>query len=459
MIESEIELLHKIEEIQNKIPETSLLLFRGQTTLYDKIRSGKARPNTIIFPEVENGWNTIVNRLTKKISETKFNQAILQHYGFPTYYIDLTKDPLTAAWFSCCKLETLKPIMWIGVTQRFQDQATYRKVDNGVGFIFVLEIPNYKEKIKNNKLFDLMHESAFLRPKKQSAFLMLDQPPRLPNPNDFVTEIIEIDRSKFESSKTLTELFPIPKYDKGYEELLNVPFVQLPSYYLSDKVNSPPKKEEDKISLDMDKYFVFGKRAIRIPLYVQEKNDIFEFNPKWKDFVLYEPSPFRLWKTETLDISDIHEGQQGRFGEAAKITISPTAFRKLLDYEGEIDLEWPAINSDSIFFTKAEIEHDKVSDHTPPYLGIWLHKNNNLILETHMVSNENEEIEIQLGHGYILENANLHYVQIDRECECGNPNDHIKLIETLLKMHGLNKKQEVALIQHPFMIENWFVLL
>lgn len=458
MIQSEKELIDAISTIQTKIPDTSLLLFRGQIRLYDKIRSGRARPDTVVVPEVENGWNTIVNRLTNKASSSEFNQAILQHYGLPTFYIDLTSDPLTAAWFACNRYEELKPSMWIGNTFRFQDETTYKCINDGAGYIFVLEIPNYKEIIAKNKLFDLAHENVFLRPQNQSAFLMLDQPPRLPNPNNFVITTLEIDRSEFTTSKTLKDLFPNPKHDKGYAGLLDVPYVQLPSYYYSKKEKKEENGEEDKISIDMDKFFVVGKRAIKIPLYIESKDDLFDFNPKWNDTVIYEPSPFRLWKEETFNISEIHDGQNSIFGETAKITISPIAFHKLFTDTNEIELVWPLINSNSIFFTKAVLDHDKVIDHSPTYVGVWLHKDNDLLLELHLIADE-EEMHIQLGHAFVLDNGKLTYVKVGKECNCGVPEEHISIVSSLLKMHAMIKKQEVALVQHAFGIDKWFVLI
>lgn len=460
MIQSEQELLDIISTVKNEIPETSLLLFRGQTRIYDKIMSGRARPDSFVVPEVENGWNTIVNRLTKKSSSTKFNQAILQHYGLATFYIDLTSDPLTAAWFACNKYEDLKPTMWIGNTFRLQDEATYKAITDDVGYIYLLEIPNYKEMLDRNELFDITNEGIFLRPKNQSAYLMLDQPPRLPNPNSFIKTTLQIDRSKFTSSKTLKELFPNPKKDKGYANLLDVPFVQLPSYYYSHDEKKEQNEEDSKTSIDMDKHFVIGRRAIRIPLYVENKDDLFEFNPKWKDTVIFEPSPFRLWKTEKFNISEIHEGQNGIFGETAKITISPIAFEKLFSDTTDIELNWPLINSNSIFFTKSVLDHDKVIDHSPPYFGVWLHKDNDLILELHLIVGDyNDNIEIQLGHAYVFENGKLRHVKVEHECDCGKPEEHIHIVSALLRIHELIKLQEVALIQHAFGIDNWYVLI
>jgi len=454
MIKSEQELSTIIKEFPKKIPETSLLLFRGQTNKYDKIRSGRARPDAFIIPEIENGWNTIVNRISTNTSNNKkYNQAILQHYGFPTFYLDLTSNPLTAAWFACNEFTPLKPTMWIGNTFRYHDDTTYTQIEEGIGYVYILEIPNYYTMIQDDELFDITKETRFDRPQKQGAYLMLDQPPRLPNPNDFVKEIIEIDRKQFRSSKGIKELFPHPNSDKGYADLLDVPFVQFPSFYMNDK------KEEKETEIDLDKYFVVGRRAIKIPFYVEDKDDLFEFNPKWKDTTIFEPSPFRLWKTEQFNLEEIHEGQKSIFGETTKITLSPLALHKLLTEGKEIELEWPRVNSNSIFFTKSVLDHDKVINHTPPYFGIWLHRDNDLILEMHLVSDEKDEMFIQLGHAYTLNAGKLEYVKIKNECDCGKPEDHFELIESLLKIHGLIEKEEVALVQHAFFIDKWYVLI
>lgn len=460
MITSEEQLIKEINELKKEIPSDNLLLFRGQNKIYDKVRSGRARPDAFIIPEVENGWNTIVNRLTDNNSSLKYNQAILQHYGFPTFYLDLTSSPLIASWFACYKYKALEPTMWIGNTFRFQDETTYTKIEDGIGYLIVFEIPNYKQMIDNNELFDISHESLFIRPEKQEAYLMLDQPPRLPNPNKFIKKIIKIDRQVFKSTKSLKELFPHPNIDKGYAGLLDVPYVQLPSFYYNkqEKENKEESLKDKKTAENLNKFFVIGKRAIHIPFYIEDKDDLFDFNPKWKDTTIFEPSPFRIWKVEDFNISEIHDGQNGRFGDTAKITISPEAFNRLYSDNNSVELAWPDVKSNSIFFTKSVLDHDKVIDHSPPYIGIWLHKDNDLIIESLLVANE-ENLEILLGHAYTFNKGKLEYVQIEKECDCGEPEGHIKIIESLLKIHSLIKKQEIALIQHAFRIDKWYVLL
>jgi hypothetical protein len=187
------ELTELIREIRKTIPEENMLLFRGESKLYEKMLSGKARPDSYIIPEVENGWNTIVSRIADSKNDIKFKQAILQHYGFPTYYLDFTSDPIIAAWFACNECQKLSPILWVGNTFRDHNETTYSNIPNGIGYIKVLEILNYNNLIENNELFDIAKENVFLRPQKQNAFLMLHQPPRLPNPNKYVIKVIEID--------------------------------------------------------------------------------------------------------------------------------------------------------------------------------------------------------------------------------------------------------------------------
>lgn len=353
----------------------------------------------------------------------------------------------------------MQPTLWIGNTFRIHDETIYEVIKDGIGYVYILEIPNFRQMIENDELFDLTQEHGFVRPKSQDAYLMLDQPPRLPNPNSFIKHIIEIDRCRFQSRLTTKDLFPHPNEDEGYARLLDVPFVQLPSYYMNYQKREEAKVNNDETTIDLDRYFMIGKRALKIPFYVQDKNDLFDFNPKWKDTTIFEPSPFRLWKTESFNLEKIHKGQRSVFGETTKITISPVAYVELLSNDEEMKLEWPSIDSNSIFFTRAVLDHDKVINHSSPYYGIWLHKDNDLILEMHLIVDDNDNMQLEVGHAYIIDYGRLEYVKVENECACGKPEEHFKIIESLLKIHGLIEKQKMALVQHPFFIEKWFVLI
>lgn len=456
MIETEEQLNLIIQEIKKNTPDENLLLFRGQTCLYENMRSERARPNVNANKQVEIGWNTIVNRITQRYENNlKHNQAILQHYGFPTYFLDLTKNPKIASWFACNEFKKLEPLLYFGKGIRIQDEASYEEIKTGIGYLIILEIPNFKNAIENNELFDISNESMFLRAKNQEAYLLLDQPPRLPNPNNFIIKVLKINRTKFKSSITIKELFPNPKIDKGYAYLLDTPYIQSPPYLFKPSENN----NKNLTFNSLDEYCTPSKRLINIPLYVNHKKDIDDFNPKWKDKTLFEPLKFRNWQIENFEISNIHEGQNGNFKDSAKITIPPDILNKILVNVENNQFEWPEINSESILFTFAELDHDKVSEHTPPYYGIWLHKDNDLLLENSLTVDSENNIKYEPGHAFVINNGKIEYVKTKNECDCGNYETHLVRISILLTINSLIKKQEIALVQHPFKIENWYILI
>ena len=410
-------------------------------------------------------WGAYGRLIDDKSRTSRYKQSILQHYGLPTYYLDLTVNPLTGCWFACNKYEKQKPMLWIGDTFRYHDETKYIPIKEGIGHFIIIEIPNYEQLINDDILFDISSETRFVRPNNQSGFLILDHPPIEPNPNDFIKEILEIDRTVFECSLTISDLFPHPKIDKGYSELLDVPFIQLPSYYTNQEetteksIDKETESKDEEPEFDMDKYFVLAKRVIDIPFYAKDQNDLFNYNPKWKDITIFEPSPFRLWKTHDFDIGRAFKGQVGNFKDTVKVTITPHAREIIETYPHEVDLEWPSLNSNSIFFSYAVEHHDKVITHSPPYWGKWLHKNGDLILELQFFADDAEHMELQRGHGYIKDGNLMTYTKVKDECDCNEPEKHLEWINSFLKIHSLIKKGEIALVQHPFYIENWYVLI
>lgn len=455
VLKNESQLNEAIKRIQSTIPNTSLLLFRGESEKYTEMRSGKARPKAYDIPELENGWNTIVGRLVKdKNRSTEYKQAILQHYGYPTFYLDLTNNPLVAAWFATNKYTKLEPIKWIGeIGLRLHDRTTYNKINDGIGYLHILEIPNYKTLIDDNLLFDITNENFFIRPQKQFAFLMLDKDSRICDPNAFVIRTFEIDRSEFCSSFDIIDLFPLPDKDLGYNSLLDVPFVKNSFCYV------PP----DEPVIDMPDYMTLDylnshiKRIIDIPFYVKEINNLFGIKPKTKDLVLYEPILFRNWKQfATLNLADffsIHSDVL--LSDATKISLSPTSLSKMQNSELEIDLVWPEVNSDNILFVKTEYQHDVGGREAPPYLGVWLYRQFDQILMSYLsIENDgiNGDIHVEPGDVYTFRNNVL-------VLEKTGDNTGRNIVELFLKIHGLIKNNDIALLPNPFKVPNWHILL
>lgn len=462
MITNEQQLKEVIECIQSTVSNTNLLLFRGENQKYDQMRSGKSRPNAFDLPDIENGWNTIVGRLIKeKDRSTEYKQSILQHYGHPTFYLDLTCDPLVAAWFASYKFTSLEPAKWIGeIGFRLHNRCTYEKISDGIGYLYVLEIPNYKEIIESNLLFEIYNEDLFTRPKKQSAFLMLDKKDTIHDPNNFLIHTIEIDRSQFCSSYNLLDLFPLPNEDKGYSALLDVPFIKNSFCYIP--ADMPTSRIPNYKTLDY--FHSHIKRVIDIPFYLNDITNLYSIKPKTKDITLFEPFLFRNWKRLigfNLDhyFSISHDVY---LSDAVKISLSPTTLNKIQKTDFKVTLQWPEVNSDSLLFIKTEYESDITGHQNSPYLAIWLYKNFDQIIACHIMitkEDQNEIINIEPWNIYII-HENILVLALQ---ESTHPNDktedEIKIIESLLRIHGLIEYNEVALLQNPFDIENWHILL
>ncbi|MFD2968784.1 FRG domain-containing protein [Sphingobacterium bambusae] len=462
MITNENQLKEAIEKIQSASSNTSLLLFRGENQKYEQMRSGKARPNAFDIPEIENGWNTIVGRLIRDQNRsTEYKQSILQHYGYPTFYLDLTCDPLVAAWFSVYKFKKLEPIKWIGeIGFRLHNRTTYEKIYDGVGYLYILEIPNYKTFIESNLLFDISDEDLFIRPKKQSAFLMLDRNDNVCNPNNFVIHTLKIDRSQFSSSYDILDLFPHPSDDKGYNKLLDVPFIKNSFCY----VTSDESTDHAPDYMTLDYFHSHSKRIIDIPFYLKEIDNLYNIKPKTKDITLFEPILFRNWKQlDRFNLADYFSVPNDVFlSDATKISLSPAALYNLYKADSQITLQWPKVNSDNILFIKTEYAHDVAGYEEQPYLGIWLYKYLDQIIESYIIIEEdgrNGVINIDPGNTYIVRNDVLKIaVRKSEELE-DDVEVRIRIIKQFFKIHGLIEDNEVALLPNPFDVENWHILL
>lgn len=431
--------------------EGSLILFRGQNQLYDSIRSGRTRPDYRPRPLVEAGWSALASKLLGlPIRETHRGtvQAILQHYGCATNFVDVTSDLQVAAWFASHKFST-DPLMWIGNSFRMHDRAKYTSLSHGIAFVLVLAIPNPDELRNCDRLIDLSElPESFVRPARQSAWLLMDRPPTKPLPSDFWVATVKLDLESFAIPEIATEqLFPPVEHDDAFYHLARLPFAHVPSEYLKSG-------EEEESSLNGGPPIggpCMGKRLLNLPEYSNHHDH------KWIDLTLYEPRPMRLWKYWRADLSQIYGGISGNIKDTVKITISPTAKAKL-DQATNATLAWPNLGADGCFFTFAALDHDKVSDHVPPYHGVWLQRDADLILEVPM-SSDSETLATHPGHPYFLRAGSLTRQTMDSACGCGNPESHDQRVSSVLRIQHLVESGEVILLEHPIFGDVWFYVI
>jgi hypothetical protein len=182
------ELQETIAILQRIRPE-SLFLFRGQTQLYKQIQSSKSRNPQALNREVQAGWRALACEMvgiSYAEGSARLAEAILQHYGAPTHYVDLTHDFRVAAWFGLhqAKCNTQR---FIGTCMREFTYFCYERIESEFGYVLVLVFPDAATLLNSELLFSLETlPQNFVRPTRQKGWLMFDQPPIVPRPKRFL---------------------------------------------------------------------------------------------------------------------------------------------------------------------------------------------------------------------------------------------------------------------------------
>jgi hypothetical protein len=445
-----------VKQLAESLPD-HLLLFRGQNNLHPRLRSGLSRTEVRYEPDVDRGFSAIAGSILKHRSlstqNIPFRKAVLQHYGYPTHYVDLSSDVLVAAWFATHKSEPRR-FIYIGAPFRLIDQQIYIRRQEGPGYVLILAIPNAGALKKQRRLFDISTLEPFLRPQRQKAWLIYDRNPLLPDPNTFWVASIAVDCPKFNSDLSSNHLFPLPTEDKGFETLLGLPYVEVPSFWVGNKEGQeadPQEEKEKKVGLD------FGMRALPLPEYPHSiPKD--EYNHKWNDRTLTEPAPMQAWVTWQFDLSSQFADIKGNISVSTKITLSPRVKPILYSAPDDVPLRWPSLGTDELFFTFAQYGHDKVLDIEYPYEGVWLHRDKDLIFEHQMTSDE-DVLGVHPGHVYEFVGEELLRQEVSPSCECKSPETHDARVRAMLRLSAFIEIEEVVLVPHPFRIPNWYFAL
>jgi len=447
--------IQELQSLVNKIASDnagSLLLFRGQTTLHDAVRSSLSRPNVRYEPDVERGFSAIAGQIlgheSVTVGNVPFRRAVLQHYGVKTQYVDLTSDPKIAAWFATNTLEP-RNLVYGGTPLRKLDQSRYKRRVDGLGYMLVFGIPNAAELLSKRRLFDISKLDPFLRPCRQQAWLLSDRRPLLPDPNDFWIATITINCSEFESVESSKNLFPLPSEDAGYKALLNIPFVEVPNDWLC---------KDDTDLLDPKRLkIVFGMRALPVPEYVHNEK-IDEYDHKWSDRTLTEPEPMQMWVRWQFELGDQLLGVQGNVANAVKLTLSPRAKQIIDEPWDDLPLRWPSLGSDELLFTFSQYGYDKVDEIDFPYQGVWLHRDKELIIE-HPMTADRDTLNVHAGHVFEFIGQDLQMYDLPTSCACNSPESHETRVRAMLRLSTLIEAEMLVLIPHPLHIPNWYIVL
>jgi hypothetical protein len=224
-------------------------LFRGQTNAYWDVDGAPLLNSSFVrkgcIPPLMLKWSFFVRELLRrggfdvtKPDALSFNQGLLQHYGWRSFFVDLSSSKAVAAWFASHAFESERG--WDFCENSFEEpvmlgvqRARYSRAQ-GTGHLYVLS----KESLKKggHTLVDLDGELTTDCPTRyhaQRAWLagiFLKQ--RRLEPLAIVAHVAapsEILREHAAASgyKSTVDLFPGPDKDKMLDHLLSLPYLKL----------------------------------------------------------------------------------------------------------------------------------------------------------------------------------------------------------------------------------------
>lgn len=214
---------------------------RGQSDIYSEFKPTLHRQ--VSNEGTQRGRGIKINTYLKKIKDNKeymtaipsyAHEAVLQHYGLRTRWLDVVDNIWVALWFACHKAITE------GRHHEFLHfERRQKRKDGDFAFIYLIESANTPVPLNpgyfqdaNSSTIDLRIAcpSHFIRPHAQHGLLVrsLENPsaPSLDYGN-LISGIVRIDLDDaldwLGNGYILSahSLFPPPVYDFGYRELLN----------------------------------------------------------------------------------------------------------------------------------------------------------------------------------------------------------------------------------------------
>lgn len=218
-------------------------LFRGQNRHYTLADGGISISTSFqrngCIPPLMQKWMLYAEEILIYLKGPEFkgrvdlieSQAVLQHYGWRSFYLDFTRDIQVACWFAS-NVYSEKQVA--GVVEDWQEiglwsshkTASYAE-HNGYGYLYVVKESNLEEhQIQSSELERFRFSDFSSRFDRQSA-VMVGPLSLLPESLIEATYCVPVEVLR-EYSKTLTmeHLFPGREEDFVYRLLLAPPFVQ-----------------------------------------------------------------------------------------------------------------------------------------------------------------------------------------------------------------------------------------
>lgn len=428
-----IKTLNDLEYLFSKYSQG--FLFRGQTKHYLDENQNINIPTSFsrhgCIPPLMLKWTHYSNAILSTFMGYQYHeisfelsQAILQHYGWRSFFVDLTKSPAIACWFAA---NQYKESPSINMTENFEEdfiwlvhkQAQYISTDNS-GHIYIIDTKILEDHgIHIYDLTELKSEEAELRFHVQQACLAGKLNNKLPEQSIILHA--EVD------SQILSDY-----YIKNNILEINDVFPNRSKDFILNTLLEMPWK-----NTSIDEPIPIYKRTLELPEYDIE---FFKFMPE--DVTLFDH--YWIADNRTDEESPFHGIPFYRLPETAYYSRNDEYFEftevnSLLEIHGRIALELDGI----IKSPEAGIDYEK---------GILIEKNANtasisaLMIKHpgHLVSG----IGITLGWYYKIENELWSRIEHPEQCPCNNHLNH-ELQFALLRIFNEYLKTQKFLQHDP----------
>jgi len=223
-------------------------LFRGQTDHYLDSNGKVSIPTSFsrhgCIPPLMFKWVHYSNAIIRAFGGRDYHnislessQAILQHYGWRSFFVDLTKSAHLACWFAANKYEERKTINMCedfeeNPVMLVQKESLYTET-NQQGHIYIIDVLALESlNLKVHDLTEIDSEGGTLRFHVQEACLVGNLKNGLPHQSVIahleVNHQILVDYYRKNGIKTTSDVFPDRKKDFILQSLLNIPWYRIP---------------------------------------------------------------------------------------------------------------------------------------------------------------------------------------------------------------------------------------
>ena len=419
----------KLEKIMLKY-EPHRLVFRGQVEdrpLMPTMFRGRGDiPSPGCIPSLTANWNVcatrLISRFKKKEPTNVEVQAVMQHYGYRSFFVDVTSDPEVALWFALHKFESGRTPLHVDRRLRSAVYQWSRYETRPSGYLYVIMLPpEHASDNRHLNLTEVMPTEAQRVHSQRAGAIFCTRASRSID-NLVVAKLRVIDDGWFSNSyqnvKT-PKLFPPPSIDTFYRCLCTVP------YFITSE-------------MEMQKIEVGHPLLGFFPIYAESVKELVkEYVPLTR--ILGRARPGLEWNVSTavMDFENKRVKARGATRVLLPSLMIQTIPLNAKPSEGLPTDCWPSANLLLEFEPEASLVSPSPKALQEIVRGIWVIVGTKTLMVAGIIDQFDK---VSIGHEcmYSLPRMSL----ISKRCECP---DHAYELEVLRKTSELLDEGTVVL--------------